>query len=290
MTMSSLTMKVENDMVNVEHDGSSIIAIFGEPIDFPIEHNPSVRARGMGMGKKRVMDILQSIDLMDFQANVGMLLRAELKDQQIPVPLPKDRYRVEIDVVSSRPASDIPLIGVIKSVIDGVNKEIIGNDVTIEEAFINYRIAGKSKRSYPSLSMDRLSVRIFSVDSGVAVPVVSFADAPLHIVPKIEPKILDKDIQSTWHIYAEELQAQATAALINDGMKIHTGSIRIDMTFTGIKVLGMDVDNMARGISRFYLDSECATTIYIPYIFASNTHSVYSREVPTLSCNNVYIR
>lgn len=278
MTMSSLTMKVENDMVNVEHDGSSIITIFGEPIDFPIEHDPSVRARGMGKGKgkrkKWVMDILQSVDLMDFQANVGMLLRAELNDQQIPAPLPKDKYRVEIDVVSRKPAADIPLIGVIKSVIDGVNKEIIGNDVTIEEAVINYSVAGKSTRNTPSLSMDRLSVRIFSVDAGVAVPVVSFADAPLHIVPKIEPKLLDKDHQSIWHIYAEELQEQATAALINDGMKIHGGPIRVDMTFTGIKVSSKDVDNMARAYFLILLGLGVCN---------NDVHSIHLRKQHTLS-------
>lgn len=245
--MSLLQVQVEGTFVDVKHDGCSTITIYGEPIDASIDYDPQQRARGLE--NTNSMDVLQSVDMMDFEANIAMLLRADLKDQQQTVPLRTGKYNIEIDVISSRTLLEIPLIGVVKSVIDGVNKEIVGNDVTIYGATIKYVKAKSPSRINLSRPFDKLSVNLYTIDAGIKSFVVGFDKVPIHVVPKVKPKLIDDDQQSLWWIYNEELQEQVATALINDGMQIPIGGPkRIDMTFINDLVSKMDIDNMARAV------------------------------------------
>lgn len=243
--MSLLQVQVENTVVDVEHDGYSTITIYGKPVDASIDYDPQQRARGL-KGKSG-MDVLQSIDMMDFEGNIAMLLRAILKDQQQPVPLRTGTYSIEVKIISSRTPLEIPLIGVLKSVIDGVNKEIVGNDVTIYEAVIKYSVAKARSRKILSRPDDLLSVNLYTIDAGIKRFVVGFDKVPIHVVPKVKPRLLDDEQQSLWWIYNEELQDQVATALINDGMQIPSGGPkRIEMTFIDDLVSKVDIDNMAR--------------------------------------------
>jgi Holliday junction resolvase RusA-like endonuclease len=245
--MTTLQIKVESDVVEIEHDGYSTIIIYGEPINESIDYDPQERARGLEY--TNAMDTLQSIDMMDFEANIAMLLRAILKDQQQPVPLHTGIYSIEIEVASSRTTLELPLIGVIKSVIDGVNKEIVGNDVTVYEATIRYTKAKVRSRGASTRPADELTVSIYAIDGGIKHFVVGFDRAPLHVVPKVKPSLLDDEQQSLWWVYNEELQEQVATALDSDGMQIPIGGAKeVSMTFTDNLVSKVDIDNMARAV------------------------------------------
>lgn len=244
--MRAISLLVEGTTVDIEHDGVSTITIYGEPIAESIDYIPDQRAQKLL--DKKGMDILQSIDMMDFEANVAMLLRASLKSKQLAVPLQRGEYSVEINITSSRSTAEVPLIHVLKSVIDGINKDIVGNDVTIYEATIRYAPSNPRARVYPSRPTDNLSVQLYSIVAGVRSHVAGFDDVPMHVVPKMSPTVLDEEHQRAWWVYNEELRAEAVAALIQDGMQqiCNTTTKRVHMTFIGGKVSKLDLDNMAR--------------------------------------------
>lgn len=235
-TWRKLKVKVATEIVEFLHDGSSTIEILGEPHSQSIEYD-STKEEG----------ILQSIQMMDFQAKVAMLLRAELKRMGMLPPLPAERYRVEIDVVSRRPKKELPLIEVMKSVVDGINKEIIGNDRSIYECCIT-NAGPQNVQSRSTQPLDNLSVRIYPLSANTGSPVVSFSDVPIYIVPKEEPLLIDFDNDTRWEPYNWDLQKDVAETLQNDGMQLSGvgGPLQVNMTFIGGKVAGMDIDNMAR--------------------------------------------
>lgn len=231
-----LQVKVFDNIVLVEHDKSHAIRIWDEPLNVRISYDTDVDE-----------GVLQSIPMMQFQSKVAMLLRAELKSKGEPLPLPSDQYRVEVDIESTKSAAELPLIEVMKSVVDGLNKEIIANDRSVYECSIRYFAGRRKSKKYPARPTDKLSVRVYSLRSTTTQPIVSFKSVPLHAVPKATPHLMDWENTLLLPLNTEFYQDDISAALSQDGMKIAgAGPYQVSMTFTGVSALSKDVDNMAR--------------------------------------------
>lgn len=238
MTIRTLQVPLLDKTITVEHDQMRFIRIFDEPIGLPYEHE----------GKRGVQNeshMLQHIPMMDFQAKITSLLRAVLKDAKIPYPL-KGQFRVEIDVTTSRSISEMPLLLLMKSVVDGINKEIVTDDHCIFSCSIKYNWRARNRRSAVTKSPDVLSVRLFDYNSSSSSPVVEFKQVHVHVVPKADPLILDYLRDVRWPLGNYDYQDDVAAALRNDGMQIAVGGpYRLHLLFLG-NILSKDVDNMAR--------------------------------------------
>ncbi|MFI8713224.1 hypothetical protein [Brevibacillus brevis] len=231
-----LQVNVASTIVLVEHDKSSTIRIWDEPTGDSLSYDPST-----GDG------VLQSIQMMAFQANISMLLRAELKSNGQPLPLPSDQYRVEVTIESTKSATELPLIEVMKSVVDGLNKEIIANDRSVYECGIRYIAVRQTSKKYTSTPKDKLSVDVYSLHSTTKQPIVSFKSVPLNVVPKSTPHLMDRENTLLLPLNTWFYQDDIAASLSQDGMKITgAGPYQVSMTFTGVSALSKDVDNMAR--------------------------------------------
>ena len=96
--------------------------------------------------------------------------------------MPKGKYRVDITVNTPRPTDEIPLLLVIKSVLDGINKEIIENDRQVYECNIRYDHKPVYSNASKSTSHESLKIEIFGMVSS-GVPIIEVSDN-FYIVPK----------------------------------------------------------------------------------------------------------
>lgn len=228
----------EGRSILIEHDRKCYIRIFDEPEGLPYEHE----------GKRNVHNethMLQDIQMMDFQAKVSSLLRMSLQDAGMSYPLIGE-YNIEIEINSSRGLSEIPLIAVLKSIMDGINRQIVADDKSISSCSLRYQRRAVALRNKVSRSSDDLTVRIFDCNASSSMPVAEFNNVFMHVVPKVEPLKLDADNDTILLFGEYDYQEAIAVSLQKDGMRIIGGRpYRINFLFL-CKTLANDIDNMAR--------------------------------------------
>lgn len=238
MTVQAIRVNHDGRTIVVEHNQQYFIRIFDEPRGLSYNHE----------GKRSVQNethVLQDIQMMDFQAKVSSLLRMSLKDAGTPYPLTGE-YRIEVEISTSRGVGELPLLLTLKSVMDGVNKQIVVDDSSVSSCSIKYRGQAVSLSSGVTKSPDELTVKLFDCNSSSNVPVAEFEDVPIHVVPKSEPLKLDWNNDTLFTFEEDDYQEVLAAALQNDGMQISGGGpYKINLLFLG-NVSTKDIDNMAR--------------------------------------------
>lgn len=218
-----------NKAVNLNHDGKSFISIQDEPIELPHSSPKTVKK-------------LQDIQMMDFQSKVSALLSLSTANAGLSLPLSTGQYKVEITVQSHRLPAELPLLSVMKSVVDGINKQIIADDQYVYQCDIQY-ISSKRKIR-PSQPKDFLTVVIYDMNSGQEI--AGFRSVNIHVVPKSSPHVYDFD-NDVYFYPKEDFYYQSVAdGLINDGMRIPDyDAYAVSMKFEG-SIKSKDLDNMAR--------------------------------------------
>lgn len=189
--------------------------------------------------------ILQNVPMMDFQAKVSMLLRMALKDANVVPPL-TGQFKVEISIKTDRPVGEIPLLYVAKSIMDGINKEIIIDDHSIFSCSISYKQRKSKSKTPRTKSPDELEIRLFGCNSSSNTPVISLMPTRIHVVPKAEPLLLNYEIDARLSLQDDFYPIAVSDDLLKDGMRVAgRGPVRLQMSFLG-NVLSKDIDNMAR--------------------------------------------
>jgi hypothetical protein len=232
--MQTVSANLGNRKIKIQHDGASQITIFNEPLEEPYEHT-----------KRRVINevpLLQNIPMMDFQAKIAMLFRGSLtlKGEQLPL---QGNFEVDIKLETSRSLDELPLLLVMKSVVDGLNA-VVRDDKTICACSIEY----KNRKTKPPLtkSPDVLSVALFKRTGKQRKLVQAADDVPIYVVPKKEPLFLDYENDALWSFYVHDELDSIYDALRTSGMSIAGGGpIKLTMNFEG-GVMDKDLDNMAR--------------------------------------------
>lgn len=181
--------------------------------------------------------VLQDVTMMDFQSKIAMLFRSELKLQRIRLPI-SGQFEVNVKVETTRSIQDMPLIGVIKSVIDGLNGSIINEDRYVVSASIEYIKLG---RSVAHLN-DVLSIELLEVLHTTKQRILSCLNIPIYVVAKREGLFLDSD-DALLSFDETDFVDAAAQVLIADGMILNT-SKELHMRFKGY-VDDYDIDNMA---------------------------------------------
>lgn len=237
-TIHSIHVNHCGENILVEHNQKEFIRIFDEPRGLSYEH---AGKRGI----KNETHMLQDIQMMDFQAKVSSLLRMCLKDAGVSYPM-AGKYSVEVEISSSRDVNELPLLSVLKSVMDGINKHIICDDSLISSCSIKYSWRSVAPKRGVTKSPDTLTVRLFDCHSASNVPVAEFKDVSVYVVPKSEPIKLDWNNDTRFAFEEDDYQEALSTALKRDGMQISGGRpYKINLLFLG-NVSTKDIDNMAR--------------------------------------------
>jgi hypothetical protein len=231
----ALSVKSGKRNIQIQHDRVSQITIFDEPLIEPYEHT-----------ERRVINevpLLQNIPMMDFQSKIAMLFRGPLTSQGIQVPL-KGVFEVDIELQSFRSLDELPLLDVMKSVIDGLNNEIVVNDQSLYACSIGYKnLKTKPSRIKPS---DVLSVALFERIGNRRRLIHAADDVNIYVVPKKDPLFLDYDNDALWSFDVHDQRDIICDALRADGMRIAGGGpIKLTLNFEG-SIMDKDLDNMAR--------------------------------------------
>jgi Holliday junction resolvase RusA-like endonuclease len=234
--MKNLSVNMGNKQVQIQHNGISQITIMDEPLGEPYDHK-----------KRHVINdnvhLLQNIPMMDFQAKIAMLFRGPLNIQGIPLPL-SGVYEVEIELETCRGLDELPLLSVMKSVVDGLNIGIVANDQSIITSTIECKhLSGKLSPTKPP---ELLSVALFERIGNKRRLVQAIDHVPIYVVPKQEPLFLDYENDVLWSFDVDDLRDSIADALLADGLSIASGGpIKLTMNFEG-RVKDKDLDNMAK--------------------------------------------
>ncbi|WP_026701727.1 hypothetical protein [Salibacterium aidingense] len=228
-TLSRIKTYIKKREVDIDHNNSSYICIHDQPKEMP--HETDRRANR-----------LQDINMMDFQSKVTMLLRANLKENQQQCPLPKGMYRVEIMVETSRRVDELPLLPVMKSVIDSFDREVVANDYDIYQCDIQYRYVGaKTGKTNPD---DFLTVQCFDMYSDILL--VDFQSVNINIEPKVKPHVLNFDEHTYFFPEHDFYYVSIVDALHQNNIQCKASkTYAVDINFSG-SIVNKDIDNMAK--------------------------------------------
>ncbi|CAM4092357.1 hypothetical protein [Saccharibacillus endophyticus] len=227
--MNSVKATWDNGTHTILHDRNSKLIIQGEIFRKQYEHN--IRST------VNTVKVLQDVTMMDFQSKIAMLFRSELGLQRIGLPI-SGQFEVNVKVETTRTIQDMPLIGVLKSVIDGLNGSIINEDRYVVSASIEYIKRG---RSVTHLN-DILSIELLKVRHTTKQSILTCFNIPIYVVAKREALLLDSDDALLSFDETDFVEA-AAQGLIADGMTLNN-SKELYMRFTGY-IDDYDIDNMA---------------------------------------------
>lgn len=192
----------------------------------------------------------QLTSVMAFQENLAMLFRATLASQGTAFPITKGRFKLLVRLKSSRSISSLslpllknvipssPLLNVLKSVLDGLNGQIISNDSLVRQAEITYEMKPRGQRSV----LDSLEIELHDLAGGQQTLIVQVS-TELYVVPKEPPIILDPGNAASYmhDTHHEEFADQLQPIMSLPKFKHY----HIDAEFVG-DVQRLDVDNMAK--------------------------------------------
>jgi hypothetical protein len=231
--ISKAYIQFHNKRIKIKHDGLAIIKIYNEPETMPYEFDLSEDVKK-----------LQSIRMMDFQAKISMLLRIDLRRFELGNAQKGSQYKVKIDITSSRMIDEMPLLLVMKSIMDGINKVIILNDRDIVQCDIRFTYKQRNTKTPLSKSPDTLKVKIYDLNIDIGGPIASFKADHIYIEPKRNPIMLEASVankQSDLLDYQDKIVTE----LQKSNLHIGGGKYHLIIAFSG-HVYSKDVDNMAR--------------------------------------------
>lgn len=229
--MRSVRVAWDNGTHNISHNCNSEISIEGQLLRYRYAHDVRLETNQI--------QVLQDVAMMDFQSKIAMLFRSELGIQNTTLPIP-GQFEVIVQVKTSRPIQELPLIKVLKSVIDGLNKSIILDDRYVVSASIEY--VKRSVSQPTGRLIDLLSIELLEVSNPIKQHIHRCTDVPIHVVPKKEALFLDFD-DTLLSFDETDFVDAAAQKLIADGMTLNTTS-ELQMRFKG-DVDDYDIDNMA---------------------------------------------
>ncbi|MEC1778324.1 hypothetical protein [Schinkia azotoformans] len=226
--MTSFIMN--NNNIHFKHDGSTSLTIFDEPSEY---------SHISEKGSKR----LQPIEMMEFQSKIASLASIELRNLNIPTPLLKSKYEVEISVASCRNIDELPLLLLMKSIVDGLNKRILSDDADVYKCSINYHPKKQHSRHSRTEPLDWLTLKVIDLNSSRTI--IAIHDLNIHLVHKKNPYILEPedDVLPFW--YGDIYLSKLWDALNKQSFTIpSSSSYQVTMKFVGA-VGSKDVDNLA---------------------------------------------
>ena len=228
---SSFISSVSDNKVLLEHDGARYICIHDIPFQFPHQSLPEAER-------------LQHTDMIDFQDRISMVVRAQMKQVGVVLPFKSSRYRLEISITTSRDLQEIPLCETMKSIMDGINGEVIPNDADIYECTIKYQQQHRLSRHPKGRADDVIDLVIIDLSTGQLL--VNIADLNTYIVPKKSAILLNRHEDELWNLHYEFYYVDVWDALNRDQFRLpNANSYNVRMDFCG-SIHTKDLDNMAR--------------------------------------------
>lgn len=223
---STIQVTVENKPIQVDYIPDSRIIIHDSPVE---RHHDTPEE----------LTRHQSTLMMGFQEKVASCMRATTKESGLIPPFKTGQYGVQVELRSSRSTEELKLLDVLKSVMDGLNKEIVWNDQAITRCEISYTFAEETAANLPP---DYLTVRLLEILSVGSKPIVEFA-SPIFVIPKEAPLVYDwnETLFDRGYYYTGPLEAALMPI-----MRIPVQSeYNVTMTFSGTRTATQDVDNLA---------------------------------------------
>lgn len=222
---------IDNRNVNIEHDRSSLIQIHDKPQELP--HSSD-----------KTSERLQHIDMMDFQSKISMILRGHLKQSGTNIPLQKGLYGVKIILKTPRPLVELPLLDTMKSILDGIDSELIANDAYIYNCKIDYLHTPLTSRATKTRPHDYLDIEI--IDLTLQKVIVKVDGLNTFVVPKRSPYLLYSQDDEYIYPHLELYHIEVVSTLKKDGFQIPAASkYSVKIVFSGA-IKSNDLDNMAK--------------------------------------------
>ena len=222
---------INNKSIKLEHDEKSYVKIYDQPIEMP--HFSDSKT-----------DRLQHVIMMDFQAKLSMVMRAQAKQNKLSLPLPKSKYGVTIKVTTIRDKKELPILLTAKAIVDAINKEVIDNDADIYSLKVEINPVSARSRRAKSKPTDEIDLEVYDVVSMKSL--IRFQGLNTYIVPKSKPVLaggFDAEYfypdRELYHTYVQE-------TLNRKGFVVSAAdAYSVKLNFTGA-VQSKDIDNMAK--------------------------------------------
>lgn len=240
--MISTKIAVDSDPYSLTHDSSNTFKIGGKPLSYTHVTKKGTRQ-------------LQAIEMMQFQNKIQSIFRADLLGRQLSIPLNLNMVEIQIEVLSSRTVVDVPLLMIMKSILDGLNNNILRDDSVVYRCSINYTFKKRLARQSLRTPSDWLSVTIIDLSSSHVV--ASLNDINIHLVPKKEPLVLDFDNDyAIFNLYEDEYLDSIYNGLSTTNFAVPIQSCyEVTMKFSGA-LKSVDIDNLALVYYRLIEDSQ----------------------------------
>lgn len=231
--LRQLNVTYDGQNIRIEHDQQSELIVHTKPEGLSYRHE---------MRKvTNAVSVHQDIQMMDFQAKIAMLFRVNMRALSLPL---KGKFEIEITILSTRQLKEIPLLKVMKSAVDGLNKAIISNDNAVYSCSIRYVEQKVNSKTPFTKPQDILTMRLFECKGTKRNLVGEIESIRVNVAPKTEALHLNFD-EEFWTFDDEFVEAIGDPLLKDGFLVLPAGSTcRLQMTFTG-DVKDTDLDNMA---------------------------------------------
>lgn len=257
--MKDANIVVNSDNYSLTHNSIDTLKIDGKPLSYT-----HVTEKGTQQ--------LQAIDMMQFQSKIQSIFRADLLGRQLRIPLNLSKVEIQIEVISSRSIDELPLLLIMKSILDGLNRNILQDDSRVYKCSINYIFKSRLARQSTRTPSEWLSVTIIDLNSSRIV--TSLKNINIYLVPKKEPLVLDFDNDyAIFNLYEDEYLDSIYSSLSTTNFSVpNQSSYKVTMNFSGV-LKSIDIDNLALVYYRLIEDSHYMNLKNVTSISLEKTYS-----------------
>ncbi len=229
--MINTKVVVDSGTYSLIHNVSNKFKIVGEPLSYT-----HVTKKGTKQ--------LQPIDMMQFQNKIQSIFRADLLSRMQSLPINLNMIEVQIEVMSSRSVDELPLLMIMKSILDGLNRNILRDDSVVYRCSINYTFKKRLARQSIRHPSDWVSISI--IDLNTFNIVAALNDINIYLVPKKEPLVLDFDKDyAIYNLHEDDYLDCIYNGLSTTNFAVPNQSCyEVTMKFSGA-LKSVDIDNLA---------------------------------------------
>lgn len=240
--MKAVNIDTNPDINALTHNASNRFKIEGKPLSYT-----HVTEKGTQQ--------LQAVDMMQFQSKIQSIFRVDLLRQQLKLPLTLGMVEIQMEVTSSRSIDELPLLLIMKSILDGLNRHILQDDSLVYKCSIHYRFKKRLARQSSRTPSEWLSVTIIDLTNSRIV--AALKDINIYLVPKKEPLVLDFDNDyAIFNLYEDEYLDSIYSGLSTTNFAVPIQSYyEVTMKFSGA-LKSVDIDNLALVYYRLIEDSQ----------------------------------
>lgn|GEM_PF-3734975 len=261
--MINTKVSVGADTFSLVHNTSNRFKIDGELLSYTHVTNKGTKQ-------------LQAIDMMQFQNKIQSIFRADCLVRQQSLPIALNMVEVQIEVMSSRSVDELPLLRIMKSIFDGLNRNILRDDSVVYRCSINYTFKKQLVRQSMRTPSDWLSIKIIDINTSNTVAALN--DINIYLVPKKEPLVRDFDNNyAIYNLYEDEYLDCIYNGLSTTNFAVPTQSCyAVTMKFSGA-LKSVDVDNLALVYYRLieesnYMNLNKVTSISLEKAYSSKAN------------------